>query len=70
MLEVQLSLFVEWIWTLVFCSVKTAGNGDIQLVCAVSRELNMLSAMALIKQFIIVILHGAAKLTTKLISLD
>jgi len=54
----------------VFCSVKTAGNGVIQLVYTASRELNVLSAMALIKQFIIVILHGAAKLTTKLISLD
>jgi len=39
-------------------------------VCAASRELNMLSAMALIKQFIIVILHDAAKLMTKLIPPD
>jgi len=54
----------------VFHSVKTAGNGNIQLMCIVSRELNVLSAMALIKQFIIVILHSAAKLTTKLILPD
>jgi len=70
MLEVQLLLFIEWIWTPVFCSVKTAGNGNIQLVCATFRKLNVLSAIALIKQFIVVILHGATKLTTKLILSD
>jgi len=44
-------------------SVKTAGYRDTLWEFVIFRVPNALSAMVLIKQFTIVILHGAAKLT-------
>jgi len=53
-----------------FCSVKTIGNGDTQQVFVISRVPNVSSAMVLIKQFTISIMHGAVKLMRKLIPSD
>ena len=47
-------------------SVKTAGNGNTLWEFVVFRVLNMSSAMVLIKQFTIVILHSTVKLIKKL----
>jgi len=48
------------------CSIKTARNGNTLWEFVVFRVPNTSSAMVLIKQFTIVILHNAVKLTKKL----